>query len=62
MTPMGQAAWADPDKAAGMLGRIPLGRFCKPMDVAGVVSFLLGDDAAMINGVSINVDGGLRVG
>ena len=58
LTPMGEAAWSDPAKSAGMLGRIPLGRFCKPMDVAGVISFLLGEDAAMINGVSIDVDGG----
>ena len=62
MTPMGRAAWADPDKAARKLGRIPLGRFCEPMDISGVIAFLLSDDAAMINGVSINVDGGLRVG
>ncbi len=62
MTPMGRAAWADPGKAARMLGRIPLGRFCEPMNVSGVIAFLLGDDAAMINGVSIDVDGGLRVG
>ena len=62
MTPMGRAAWADPAKAARMLARIPLGRFCEPGDVSGVIAFLLGDDAAMINGVSIDIDGGLRVG
>uniref|UniRef100_A0AC11CPM6 Dicarbonyl and L-xylulose reductase n=1 Tax=Ovis aries TaxID=9940 RepID=A0AC11CPM6_SHEEP len=27
MTPMGQAAWSDPQKAKAMLDRIPLGRF-----------------------------------
>lgn len=61
LTPMGQMAWSDPAKSAPMLGRIPLGRFCEPEDVAGVISFLLGDDAAMLNGISINVDGGQLV-
>lgn len=62
LTPMGRAAWADPGKSAGILGRIPLGRFCESADIAGVISFLLGDDAAMINGISVDVDGGFRVG
>ena len=62
ITPMGEAAWADPAKASRMLGRIPLGRFCQPTDITGVISFLLGDDAAMINGGSIDVDGGFHSG
>ena len=61
LTPMGQLAWSDPAKSGPMLGRIPLGRFCDPGDVAGVIGFLLSDDAAMLNGVSIVVDGGLLV-
>ena len=61
LTPMGELAWSDPAKAAPMLARIPLGRFIQPAEVASVVSFLLSDDAAMVNGVSIDVDGGLRV-
>ena len=44
-----------------MLQRIPLGRFIRPAEVASVISFLLSDDASMVNGVSIDVDGGLRV-
>ena len=61
LTPMGEFAWSDPAKAAPMLARIPLGRFIQPAEVASVVSLLLSDDAAMVNGVSIDVDGGLRV-
>lgn len=60
LTPMGRMAWSDTGKAAGMLARIPLGRFCEPGDVAGVIGFLLSDEAAMLNGISIDVDGGLR--
>lgn len=60
LTPMGRAAWSDPARAAGMLSRIPLGRFCEPPDIASVISFLLSRDAAMINGASLDIDGGLR--
>ena len=61
LTPMGEFAWSDPAKSAPMLGRIPLGRFIQPGEVASVISFLLSDDASMVNGVSIDVDGGLRI-
>ena len=37
----------------------PLGRVGLPSDVAGLVAFLLGDDAAFITGTDIRVDGGL---
>lgn len=38
---------------------IPLGRLGEPDDVAGVVSFLLSDDANYMTGQAINVTGGL---
>jgi NAD(P)-dependent dehydrogenase (short-subunit alcohol dehydrogenase family) len=62
LTPMGREAWSEPTKSARMLSRIPLGRFCEEADVASVISFLLSDGAAMVNGVSIDIDGGFRVG
>lgn len=58
LTPMGEMAWGDPAKAAPMLAKIPLGRFAKPRDVANAVAYLLSDAAAMINGVTLPVDGG----
>lgn len=61
LTPMATKAWSDPYKAAGMLGRIPVGRFADPGDVAEVILFLLSDAAAMINGVSMPVDGGYMI-
>lgn len=38
--------------------RIPLGRLCKPGDVADAVSFLLSDKSSFITGQSLYVDGG----
>lgn len=38
---------------------IPMGRLGEPEDVAGVVSFLLSDDANYMTGQAINVTGGL---
>jgi NAD(P)-dependent dehydrogenase (short-subunit alcohol dehydrogenase family) len=44
--------------AEQLIGRIPAGRLGGPNDVAGVVSFLLSDDAGYITGATLRVDGG----
>jgi len=62
LTPMAEKAWSDPVKAASMLSRIPLGRFVQPSEIASTIAFLLSDDAAMINGVTLTVDGGFSAG
>ena len=41
---------------------IPAGRFATALEVARVVTWLAGDDAAYINGAVIPVDGGLGMG
>ncbi|XP_059804559.1 L-xylulose reductase-like [Hypanus sabinus] len=58
MTAMGRIAWSDPVKAAGMLSRIPMGKFAELEDVVNAIIFLLSDKSAMINGVTLPVDGG----
>lgn len=61
LTPMAVKAWSDPAKADPMLKRMPLGRFVDPEEVASVILFLLSDEAAMINGVTMPIDGGFAV-
>jgi NAD(P)-dependent dehydrogenase (short-subunit alcohol dehydrogenase family) len=39
-------------------GTSPIGRIAQPADVAAVIAFLLGPDAAYVNGTIIPVDGG----
>jgi NAD(P)-dependent dehydrogenase (short-subunit alcohol dehydrogenase family) len=39
---------------------VPLAKRTDPKDVAGVIAFLLSDEAALITGQAINVDGGLE--
>ena len=61
LTEMGKRAWSDPEKGGPMLRRIPLGRFAECEDIASVVCFLLSDSAAMLNGLSLRIDGGFLV-
>lgn len=61
LTPMATKAWSDPAKAEKMLSRIPLGRFADPEDIAEVILYLLSDRAAMLNGLTMPVDGGFMI-
>jgi len=47
-----------PEMRARFLATIPLGRFSKPEDIAAAAAFLCSDDAAMVTGVAMEVDGG----
>jgi NAD(P)-dependent dehydrogenase (short-subunit alcohol dehydrogenase family) len=65
-TPMLQEFFAAPGESADVLeGRldsfrhaIPLGRFCKPEEVADLALFLASDRSSFLTGVAIPIDGG----
>lgn len=61
MTPLGRKAWSDPAKSKPMMDKIPLGRFNETIDIANVVVFLLSDEASMINGTILPIDGGFCI-
>ncbi|HEV7276084.1 MAG TPA: SDR family oxidoreductase [Devosiaceae bacterium] len=47
-----------PEMRAKFLATIPLGRFSTPEDMGNAACFLCSDEAAMITGVAMEVDGG----
>lgn len=56
-----QSGWMSPEVELEAAARTPLGRAGQPRDTAALVSFLLSDDAAFINGQVITSDGGHRI-
>lgn len=50
------------DQREAILGQIPVGRYGSTDEIASAVAFLVGDEAAYINGAVIPVDGGLGMG
>jgi len=52
----------DEERKAEIIKAVPLGRFCSPEEIAGVVAFLASPEAAYISGAVIPVDGGLGMG
>jgi 3-oxoacyl-[acyl-carrier protein] reductase len=47
-----------PEIRAKFLASIPIGRFSTPADMGAAAAFLCSDDASMITGVAMEVDGG----
>lgn len=52
----------DEGQRAKYLAQIPLGRYCTAEEVAHVVRWVAGDEAAYITGAVVPVDGGLGMG
>lgn len=60
LTELGRKAWDGP-KGEAMKALIPTGRFAEPHEIASAAVFLVSDEAAMINGADLLVDGGYTV-
>ncbi len=50
------------DEMLASVERTPAGRLVEPDDIAGAVSFLCSEDAAMVRGQTLIVDGGFSLG
>ena len=60
LTDLGRKAWDGP-KGEALKALIPTGRFAEPHEIASAAVFLASDEAAMINGADLLVDGGYTV-
>jgi NAD(P)-dependent dehydrogenase (short-subunit alcohol dehydrogenase family) len=58
VTPMTEAARADPERYKLMLSRIPLGCYGQPEDVAYGVLYLASDESRWVTGSELVIDGG----
>ncbi len=56
-TPLGKKAWAG-EKGERAREAIPVGRFAKPEEIAALIGYLAGEDAAMVTGSNVVIDGG----
>ncbi len=54
-----EAFFPDPQARQERLARVPLGRFGRPEDAAGLACFLASDDASWITGQTVVLDGGI---
>lgn len=58
LTPLTQATFDDPDRAAWIRDKIKLGRPGEVEDIMGAVAFLASDASALVTGTALMVDGG----
>lgn len=56
-TELGKKAWAGP-VGDEMRAAIPAGRFAEPEEIAAAIGYLASDDAAMVTGENLVIDGG----
>ena len=57
-TPMTAERLGNPEQAAWLDARVPMGRVAEPSEIAEVISFLLSDKASYITGEVLFTDGG----
>ena len=57
-TPMTKCMYTDEATSAKMIAQTPWGALGEPEDVAKVAVFLASEDAALVTGVAMPIDGG----
>ena len=57
-TPMTAERLGDPQQAAWLDARVPMGRVAEPAEIAEVISFLLSEKASYVTGEVLFTDGG----
>lgn len=57
-TPLTERVYADPDVAQRRAALVPAGRVGRPEDIAAVIAFLVGPEAAYVTGQNLVADGG----
>ncbi len=60
-TPINEAVWRDPEKAAELVKQIPYGRIGEVDDVAKAAVWLVSDEADYITGTTLFIDGGMTL-
>ena len=60
-TPINHAAWATPEKEAGLLKLIPYDRVGEPDDIARTAVWLASDQSDYVTGATLYVDGGMML-
>lgn len=58
LTPISEGHWSQPEVAEPFLAAMPLGRWATVDEIAAPITFLMGDGAAMITGITLPIDGG----
>ncbi|WP_346845825.1 SDR family oxidoreductase [uncultured Rothia sp.] len=56
-TPLGKKAWAG-EKGEKAKADIPAGRFAQPEEVAAMIAYLASEEAGMVTGTNMLLDGG----
>ena len=59
VTPMTESMRSDPERYEFNLGRVPMGRFGQPEEVAQGVLFLASDESSYMTGSELVIDGGV---
>jgi acetoacetyl-CoA reductase len=50
-----------PEVLQSIIAQIPMGRLAQPDEIAGLIAYLVSDDAAYITGSNISINGGLHM-